>query len=120
MGHRRSRVWGCAAVLATLAILAGAGVSGQSARRAAAEDLRHAYDTYRSMQRSSPHAPLTWQYLGPTNLSGRATDIAVAERGSSRRRRSSLPGPITKNRWKPFACRENRKSSICPLPGFCS
>ena len=85
MGHRRSRVWGCAAALAILAILAAAGASGQSARRADAEYLRSAYDTYRSMQRSSPHAALTWQYLGPTNLSGRATDIAVAERGSSRR-----------------------------------
>jgi photosystem II stability/assembly factor-like uncharacterized protein len=72
-------------VLGILAIVAAAGATGQSARRADAEYLRNAYDTYRSMQRSSPYAPLTWQYLGPTNLSGRATDIAVAERGSSRR-----------------------------------
>jgi photosystem II stability/assembly factor-like uncharacterized protein len=37
------------------------------------------------MERSSPHRSVKWKYLGPTNLSGRATDIAVAERGSSRR-----------------------------------
>ncbi len=85
MGYRHSRAWGCAAVLGILAIVAAAGASGQSPGRADAEYLRHAYDTYRSMQRSSPYAPLAWQYLGPTNLSGRATDIAVAERGSSRR-----------------------------------
>src|SRR5688500_3091590 len=85
MGHRRSRAWECAAALGILAIVAATAASGQSPARADAEDLRSAYDTYRSMQRSSPHAPLTWQYLGPTNLSGRATDIAVAERGSSRR-----------------------------------
>ena len=85
MGHRRSRAWACAATLEILAIVAAAAASGQSPGRADAEDLRSAYDTYRSMQRSSPHAPLTWQYLGPTNLSGRATDIAVAQRGPSRR-----------------------------------
>jgi photosystem II stability/assembly factor-like uncharacterized protein len=83
--RHRGRAWGCAAALGILAIVAATGASGQSARRADAEYLRNAYDTYRSRQRSSPYAPLTWQYLGPTNLSGRATDIAVAERGSSRR-----------------------------------
>ena len=37
------------------------------------------------MQRSSPYASLKWQWLGPTNISGRATDIAVAEHGGTRR-----------------------------------
>ena len=85
MGHRRSRVWRRAAVLGMLATLTVAGLDGQSSRRADADYLRAAYDTYRSMQRSSPYAALRWQYLGPINLSGRATDIAVADRGSSRR-----------------------------------
>jgi hypothetical protein len=58
---------------------------GQSSRRADADYLRSAYETYRSMQRSSPYRTAKWHYLGPTNLSGRATDIAVADRGSSRR-----------------------------------
>jgi photosystem II stability/assembly factor-like uncharacterized protein len=54
-------------------------------RRFDAVDLRAAYDTYRSMQRSSPYASLRWQSLGPTNISGRATDVAVVDRGPSRR-----------------------------------
>jgi photosystem II stability/assembly factor-like uncharacterized protein len=50
-----------------------------------AEFARKAYDAYRSMAQSSPYRNLVWQYLGPTNISGRATDIAVADRGTSRR-----------------------------------
>ena len=38
-----------------------------------------------SMQRASPYASLRWQFLGPTNISGRATDVAVVDRVSSRR-----------------------------------
>ena len=37
------------------------------------------------MASSSPYAPIPWQYLGPTNISGRATDIAVADARSGRR-----------------------------------
>ena len=71
---------------AALAIAAGAviALSGQP-RRFDADDLRAAYETYRSMQRSSPYESLKWQSLGPTNTSGRATDIAVVDRGGSRR-----------------------------------
>ncbi len=54
-------------------------------RRADADFVRTAYDSYLSMQRSSPYGSLKWQWLGPTNISGRATDIAVAPRGGTRR-----------------------------------
>jgi len=82
--HQGRGVGRGAAVLAVL--LAGhlALVPAQS-RRFDADELRAAYDTYRSMQRSSPYASLRWQFLGPTNISGRATDIAVVDRGTSRR-----------------------------------
>jgi photosystem II stability/assembly factor-like uncharacterized protein len=71
---------------AALAILAGAlVVTSAQSRRFDADELRAAYDTYRSMQRSSPFASLRWQWLGPTNISSRATDIAVVDRGASRR-----------------------------------
>src|SRR5262249_19124015 len=53
--------------------------------RADAEFLRKAYDSYRSMADASPYKSVPWQYLGPTNISGRATDIAVADRAGSRR-----------------------------------
>ncbi len=59
-------------------------LSAQS-RRADADYLRAAYDSYLSMQRSSPYASLQWQWLGPTNISGRTTDIAVVQRGGTRR-----------------------------------
>ena len=37
------------------------------------------------MVQSSPYRSLPWQYLGPTNISGRATDIAVADANGARR-----------------------------------
>jgi photosystem II stability/assembly factor-like uncharacterized protein len=43
------------------------------------------YDTHKAMASSSPHKNLSWSYLGPTNISGRMTDVAVADHGSSRR-----------------------------------
>ena len=78
------------AVIAIAAIISLPGVHAPQAQQAApatanAEYLRTAYDTYRSMQRSSPYSRIPWQYLGPTNISGRATDIAVADRGGARR-----------------------------------
>ncbi|HEU4936544.1 MAG TPA: hypothetical protein VFT39_08830 [Vicinamibacterales bacterium] len=69
------------AIAASSALIA---LSAQS-RRADADFLRAAYELYFSMQRSSPYASLKWQSLGPTNISGRATDIAVAERSGTRR-----------------------------------
>ncbi len=84
MRQRTSRIATAAAGLAAAATLAGL-PRAQAPRRADAEYLRTAYDSYRSMARSSRYAGVPWQYLGPTNISGRATDIAVADRGSTRR-----------------------------------
>jgi photosystem II stability/assembly factor-like uncharacterized protein len=53
--------------------------------RADAEFLRTAYETYRAMAQSSPSRGVPWQNLGPTNISGRATDVAVADTATSRR-----------------------------------
>ena len=57
----------------------------QQAPAADAEYLRKAYDSYQSMTQSSRYKSVSWQYLGPTNISGRATDIAVADRDGARR-----------------------------------
>ena len=70
---------------AALVTVAGLSLPAQAPPKADAEFARAAYDTYRSMLQSSPYRSLVWQYLGPTNISGRATDIAVAERGATRR-----------------------------------
>lgn len=53
-------------------------LEAQSDRMSASERLDR-FGTHREMVASSPFATLPWQHLGPTNLSGRVTDIAVAE-----------------------------------------
>jgi len=68
------------------AVLSVHGIRGQQAPAATgAEYLRNAHGTYRAMTQSSPYRAIPWQFLGPTNISGRATDIAVADRAGARR-----------------------------------
>jgi photosystem II stability/assembly factor-like uncharacterized protein len=74
----------------TIALLGGAllaipALRGQSSAKADAEFLLKAFDTYRVMVESSPYKGVPWQYLGPTNISGRSTDVAVANRHGGRR-----------------------------------
>ena len=77
--------------LALLSVLSGVvafvatDLRAQQAPKADAEYLRSAYDTYRAMMQASPYRALPWQPLGPTNISGRATDVAVSEKGGARR-----------------------------------
>ena len=77
--------------LALLSVLSGAvafvatDLRAQQAPKADAEYLRSAYDTYRAMMQASPYRAIPWQPLGPTNISGRATDVAVSEKGGARR-----------------------------------
>ena len=85
-------------VLVALAGMAAAvGVRAQAPAKADAEFLRTAYENYRTMRKSSPHAAVPWQYLGPKNISGRATDIAVADGPSGRR---IYVGYATSGVWK--------------------
>ena len=70
--------------LALVSVLSGAvafvaaDLRAQQAPKADAEYLRSAYDTYRAMTQASPYRGIPWQPLGPTNISGRATDVAVS------------------------------------------
>ena len=57
----------------------------QTPPKADAEFLRRAYGTYASMRTSSPYRAVSWSYLGPTNISGRSTDTAVADKDGGRR-----------------------------------
>ena len=84
-------------VILFVATLSLAGLRAQALAKADAEFLRKAYDTYRTMKKASPHAAVPWQYLGPTNISGRATDIAVADSGGARR---IYVGYATSGLWK--------------------
>ena len=38
-----------------------------------------AFEEHRAMEARSPFGTLPWQHLGPTNISGRSTDVAVTE-----------------------------------------
>jgi photosystem II stability/assembly factor-like uncharacterized protein len=77
--------------LAFLSVLSGAvafvavDLRAQQAPTADAEYLRSAYDTYRAMTQASSYRAILWQPLGPTNISGRATDVAVSDKGGARR-----------------------------------
>ena len=44
-----------------------------------------AWDAHKAMAQSSPYTAMNWSYIGPTNISGRTTDVAVADHGTSRR-----------------------------------
>src|SRR4051812_34133812 len=69
----------------------------QSPRRADADFLRQAYSTYQTMRRASPYGSASWSFLGPTNISGRATSVAVANTNVGRR---IYAGYATGGVWK--------------------
>ena len=78
----------CAIGLVAVLTLASSVVpprAAQTTPRADADFLVTAYETYRAMAQSSTSAAIPWQYLGPTNISGRATDVEVADRAGARR-----------------------------------
>ncbi|MCA1560586.1 MAG: hypothetical protein LC804_10085 [Acidobacteria bacterium] len=82
---------------ASAAVRPAVDARAQAPAKADAEYLRKAYGTYRSMAETSAYRSIPWQYLGPTNISGRATDIAVADRGTARR---IYAGYATSGVWK--------------------
>ena len=95
LSHARRR-----ALIVAAGILAFAGALASEARQAPkadAEYLRRAYETYTSMRKTSPFQKQTWQFLGPTNITGRATDIAVADRDG---KRAIYAGFATSGVWK--------------------
>jgi photosystem II stability/assembly factor-like uncharacterized protein len=50
-----------------------------------AASLVRGFDAYQMMRRASPYQTASWSFLGPTNISGRSTDVAVADRAGQRR-----------------------------------
>ena len=64
------------------------GLSGIAAQ--APPDSDHAahlkaWNAHTAMTQSSPYRAMNWTFVGPTNISGRIADVAVADRGSARR-----------------------------------
>ena len=93
---RRHSSW-TSIVFAAGAAIALLHAQGPAAPQTDAEFLRHAYDTYTTMRAASSFKSASWSFLGPTNISGRATDIAVAVRGNARR---IYAGYATGGVWK--------------------
>ena len=67
----------------TTVLLAGGGEQPRAATQGT--DRLTAFEHHQALTRSSPFSNLTWQFLGPTNISGRVNDVAVADRGGHRR-----------------------------------
>jgi photosystem II stability/assembly factor-like uncharacterized protein len=44
-----------------------------------------AWDAHKARAQSSPYKAMNWSYLGPTNISGRMTDVVAVDHGTSRR-----------------------------------
>jgi photosystem II stability/assembly factor-like uncharacterized protein len=44
-----------------------------------------AWDAHKALAASSPYKAMNWSYIGPTNISGRMTDVIAADHGTSRR-----------------------------------
>jgi photosystem II stability/assembly factor-like uncharacterized protein len=99
----RTRTWRTGATVAAALLTFGffwaapAAQTTQTAQRADAAFLVGAWDTYQSMRQASPFRAESWSYLGPTNVSGRATDVAVAD---SNGRRRIYVGYATSGVWK--------------------
>src|SRR4051812_17924192 len=85
MRQREYGIRRASAVMAAAALVAASIVIRGQVPHADVQDLRSSYEAYRALAQSSPYAPVPWQSLGPANISGRATDVAVADRGSLRR-----------------------------------
>ena len=66
----------------TAVALAGASLIGQAPSQTGSTATDPAlrlksFDAHVAMRQSSPFKSLVWQFLGPTNISGRVTDVAV-------------------------------------------
>ena len=60
--------------------LAASLVAASLAVSAQAPTEPRGYDQHRQLAASSPFKDVSWQFVGPTNVSGRVTDVAVAKR----------------------------------------
>ncbi len=94
---RRINGLGAGVLAAALAISVYTAADASAQTRVDASAVIQGYDTYRQMREASPTAGVPWQYLGPTNVSGRATDVAIADTGG---RRTIYVGYATSGVWK--------------------
>ena len=63
--------------IVSLGLWASVDIPVQAQEYTSAEDRLAWYQKHTEMKESSPYKNLKWQFLGPTNISGRVTDVAV-------------------------------------------
>ncbi len=115
--NRVRRSWRVIGILAAAVALAGAAalismpVSAQApaAVKADAQFRVKAFDEFTAMKKASPFKDLQWQFIGPTNISGRVVDIAVANRKG--RTRVIYVATAGGSLWKT----ENEGTSFAPV-----
>ena len=85
MTSRISLPVGLAALAAAALLLDLPSIGAQAP--AAGDHTAHlkAWDAHKALAQSSPYRAMKWSYLGPTNISGRVTDVTAADHGSARR-----------------------------------
>ena len=83
---RRASRHAALVALSAAALLLGLSATGAQAPQAG-DHTAHlkAWDAHKAMTQSSPYRTMNWSFVGPTNISGRISDVAVADRGTSRR-----------------------------------
>src|SRR5438132_9649790 len=71
--------------LALAVALATAVGTAQTPPNAGADAHLKAYDAHVKLAAASPYKAIAWSWIGPTNVGGRMTDIAVADKAGARR-----------------------------------
>ena len=81
---KRKNLAAVAAVAVGMGLWFAPSIGGQSSKADAESHLK-AYAAHVKLAQASPYKTLLWSWIGPTNVGGRMTDIAVADKGSARR-----------------------------------
>jgi len=82
--RRKSYCWSAAALAACTAALFVPIIFSQAPAQAGPEFQLKAFNTHKTMAEASPYKALPWQWIGPTNNTGRMTAIAVADDNGKR------------------------------------
>jgi len=86
------------AAIAALAVIASHGTNTSAqATRVDASAVIEGYQTYTKMREASPTRDVPWMYAGPTNVSGRGTDVEVFDRNGVR---TVIVGYATSGVWR--------------------
>jgi photosystem II stability/assembly factor-like uncharacterized protein len=85
MNRRRSLRTALVAIPAAGLLFGLSAIGAQSQPDASHTAHLKAWDAHKAMAQSSPYRTMNWSFIGPTNISGRIADVAVADRPSGRR-----------------------------------